>query len=343
MNWDPYLKDIKCRNVAQHSHFTATKTILLRKWFVLSNKNIAQNISFTFNICRLLTGLRSWEWKEDWNSFWPRSPRQWGDWGRNIVFCVKQCLVLQMKYWWLDKMFMGGEWWNSNMQMILDIQIPVTIEPSQTAQLSYMASRGLKYLITGDRGTQPVFAGGLWSQLHQSFLLHGPGASAEVCIAVDWISEIGQGVLWLLRCRDRTVWPGDTQCCWPPGDPPGPWPRASWTAGTWSPPPSPPWWASPPAPSPLSSLSRAKTPQLVWPLWTGMFWVSYLFPPHWPAPLPNRHWGDQGSGLGLHRSHGHANIQGHNSQLFPRLGETCFPCLYNIARVSSWDKKARFI
>lgn len=34
------------------------------------------------------------------------------------------------------------------MQMILDIQILVTIELSQTAQLSSLASRGLKYLIT---------------------------------------------------------------------------------------------------------------------------------------------------------------------------------------------------
>ena len=64
---------------ALQSHLTELQRFLYKKNCIVRQKSIInafkhnkQNISSepldTFNLCRLLTGLRSWEWKEDWNS-----------------------------------------------------------------------------------------------------------------------------------------------------------------------------------------------------------------------------------------------------------------------------------
>ena len=61
---------------ALQSHLTELQRFLYKKncqtkiynAFEYNKQNISSEPLDTFNLCRLLTGLRSWEWKEDWNS-----------------------------------------------------------------------------------------------------------------------------------------------------------------------------------------------------------------------------------------------------------------------------------
>ena len=82
--------------------------------------------------------------------------------------------------------------YGANMQMILDIVIPVTgMWPSLQSSI-YEFSWGFAYRTweLGGWETEPVCAVALWSQSHQCFLLPGPAVSEEACLGVDGITWI---------------------------------------------------------------------------------------------------------------------------------------------------------